>query len=91
MHEVLPDFLHFIGGRPLVGYYLEFDVAMLDKYVTATASASNCPIRASRSRLYHERKYGNAPPGTACRPDLRAMLRDLGSPRSTSTTPSTTR
>ena len=28
-----PTLLRFIGGRPLVGYYLEFDVAMLDKHV----------------------------------------------------------
>jgi DNA polymerase-3 subunit epsilon len=25
--------LHFIGSRPLVGYYLEFDVAMLNRAV----------------------------------------------------------
>ena len=33
MHKVLPDLLRFIGGRPLVGYYIDFDVRMLDKYV----------------------------------------------------------
>ena len=27
------DFLHFIGSRPLIGYYLEFDVAMINKYI----------------------------------------------------------
>ena len=31
IYKILPDFLRFIGGRPLVGYYLDFDVAMLDK------------------------------------------------------------
>ena len=31
--KVLPRFLHFVGGRPLVGYYIDFDIAMLDKYV----------------------------------------------------------
>jgi len=33
MHKVLPELLHFIGGRPIVGYYVDFDVTMLDKYV----------------------------------------------------------
>ena len=27
------EFLHFIGSRPLIGYYLEFDVAMVNKYI----------------------------------------------------------
>lgn len=29
----LREFLEFIGPRPLVGYYLEFDVAMVNKYL----------------------------------------------------------
>ena len=33
IRKVLPGLLHFIGGRPLVGYYVDFDIAMLDKYV----------------------------------------------------------
>src|SRR5262245_48339782 len=31
--KALPSFLHFVGGRPLVGYYVDFDIAMLDKYI----------------------------------------------------------
>ena len=33
MYSVIEEFLHFIGNRTLVGYYLEFDVAMINKYV----------------------------------------------------------
>ena len=33
IEEVLPDLLRFIGSRPLVGFYLEFDVAMLNRHV----------------------------------------------------------
>ena len=33
IRQIMRDFLHFVGGRPLVGYYLEFDVAMIDKNV----------------------------------------------------------
>ncbi len=31
--DAITRLLHFIGGRPLVGYYLEYDVAILNKYV----------------------------------------------------------
>ncbi|MBA1433476.1 MAG: 3'-5' exonuclease [Epsilonproteobacteria bacterium] len=31
--EGIEKFLHFIGSRTLVGYYLEFDVAMVNKYI----------------------------------------------------------
>lgn len=29
----IKEFLHFIGSRPLVGYFLEFDVDMINKYI----------------------------------------------------------
>lgn len=32
-HEAIKKFLEFIGSRPLVGYYLEFDVAMVNALV----------------------------------------------------------
>lgn len=32
-NEAIIRFLHFIGARPLVGYFLEFDVAMINKYL----------------------------------------------------------
>jgi DNA polymerase III subunit epsilon len=35
MTDVLPELLHFIGSRPLVGYWIQFDVRMLDKYMLA--------------------------------------------------------
>lgn len=31
--DVIYEFLDFIGNRPLVGYYLEFDCAMVNKYI----------------------------------------------------------
>jgi len=31
--EVIEEFLEFIGNRTLVGYFLEFDVAMINKYL----------------------------------------------------------
>ncbi len=33
IQRIIPQFLHFVGGRPLVGYYVDFDVRMVDKYL----------------------------------------------------------
>jgi len=31
--EAIEEFLYFIGSRPLVGYYVEFDMVMINKYL----------------------------------------------------------
>jgi DNA polymerase-3 subunit epsilon len=33
INDVIDEFLNFIGNRTLVGYFLEFDIAMINKYV----------------------------------------------------------
>ncbi len=78
--KVMPDFLRFIGGRPLVGYYLDFDVAMLDKTVLGLIGIELPNKRIEVSRLYHERKYGDAPPGTVLDLTFKSMMADLGIP-----------
>src|SRR5262245_31028496 len=80
MADVLPELLHFIGSRPLVGYWIAFDISMLDKYLIEMLNIHLPNRRIDVSELYYDRKYGNAPPGTAI--DLRytAILRDLGLP-----------
>ena len=80
MAEVLPDLLHFIGSRPLVGYWIDFDVRMLDKYLLAMINTRLPNRRIDVSKLYYDRKFGSAPPGT--RIDLRyaTILSDLALP-----------
>ena len=80
MRQVLPDLLGFIGGRPLVGYYIDFDVRMLDKYVLGYIEAKLPNRRIDVSEMYYAVKYRGAPPGTVY--DLRfdAILADLGIP-----------
>jgi len=41
IEQAVHALLHFIGSRPLVGYYLEFDVAMLNRW-WRPCSASAC-------------------------------------------------
>ena len=78
MSEVL--LLYFIGSRPLVGYWIQFDVRMLDRYLLAMIDTRLPNRRIDVSELYYDRKYGTAPPGT--RIDLRygAIRADLKLP-----------
>ena len=80
MREVLPDFLRFIGSRPLVGYWIAFDVRMLNKYLFSLLNVHLPNRRIDVSKLYYDSKFGSAPPGT--RIDLRyaTILADLGLP-----------
>ena len=80
IEEVLPDLLRFIGSRPLVGFYLEFDVAMLNRHVRRMLGVNLPNVQIEVSGTYYERKYGDAPPGTEV--DLRflSILKDLDLP-----------
>jgi DNA polymerase III subunit epsilon len=80
MRQILPDFLHFIGSRPLVGYWIAFDVRMLNKYLFSLLNIHLPNRLIDVSELYYDRKYRHAPPGTAV--DLRyaSILSDLGIP-----------
>jgi DNA polymerase-3 subunit epsilon len=81
VRAVIPKFLHFIGGRPLVGYYVDFDVRMMDKYVRSLIGIELPNKLIEVSRLYYDRKYGNAPPGTTVDLSFQAILGDLDLPR----------
>jgi DNA polymerase III subunit epsilon len=80
MHEVLPELLHFIGPRPLVGYWIAFDIGMLDKYLIEMLNIHLPNRRFDVSKLYYDRKYGNAPPGTQIDLSLASIQRDLQLP-----------
>lgn len=81
IRQVLPDLLHFIGGRPLVGYYLDFDLAMLNKHVRRFLGVDLPNARIETSALYYERKFGDAPPGTQVDLSFASLLDDLKLPR----------
>jgi DNA polymerase-3 subunit epsilon len=80
MQEVMPELLRFIGSRPLVGYWIDFDVRMLDKYLIDTLNIHLPNRRFDVSGLYYDRKYGNAPAGTRIDLSLAGIRRDLGLP-----------
>lgn len=78
--QIIPDFLRFIGGRPLVGYYLEFDVAMINKYLKPLLGVELPNPLIEVSELYYDRKFGNAPAGTHIDLSFVHILDDLGLP-----------
>jgi DNA polymerase III subunit epsilon len=64
IRRILPDLLHFIGNRPLIGYWIDFDVRMLNKDVFMMLNICLQNPMIDVCDLYYNRKYGNAPPGT---------------------------
>ncbi|WP_333803732.1 3'-5' exonuclease [Sulfurospirillum sp.] len=77
--EAITQFLHFIGARPLVGYYLEFDIKMINKYVKPWLGITLPNPQIEVSGLYHDKKIKFIPDGVI---DLRfdVMMNDLGLP-----------
>jgi DNA polymerase III subunit epsilon len=80
MEDVLPELLRFIGSRPLVGYYLELDLAMINKHARRLIGIALPNRRIEVSGLYYQRKYDDAPPGVQVDLSFAAILADLGLP-----------
>jgi DNA polymerase-3 subunit epsilon len=58
----LQQLMHFIGSRPLVGYYLEFDLAMIDRALCPMLGMGLPQARHEVSALFHEWKFRDLPP-----------------------------
>lgn len=72
--------LDFIGNRPLVGYYLEFDMAMMNRLVKPWLGVTLANQQIEISGLYFDKKITLIPQGNV---DLRfdTILRDLKVPK----------
>lgn len=78
--------LAHIGSRPLVGYYLAFDVAMLDREIQPLLGIGLPQSRIEVSALYYEYRNRQLPPQErGGRIDLRfaTLMADLGLPMGT--------
>lgn len=53
IEEALDKFLHFVGGRTLVGYFLEYDVAMVNKFLKPMLGIKLPQKQIEVSRIYH--------------------------------------
>jgi DNA polymerase III subunit epsilon len=61
--EAIRRLLEFIGPRPLIGYYLQFDLGMLDKYARPILGAGMPNRRIEVSRLYYDWRAAQVPAG----------------------------
>jgi len=77
--EGIGKFLEFIGPRPLAGYYLAFDVAMINRYVKPWLGVTLPNRQTEVSGLYFDKKNSRIPQGNI---DLRfdTILANLGLP-----------
>ena len=66
--KVIYEFLDFIGNKKLVGYYLEFDVAMVNKYVKEKLGITLPNEQIEVSALYYDKVIKSTPNGNV---DLR--------------------
>lgn len=83
--EALQRLMRFVGSRPLVGYYLEFDLAMIDRALFPMLGVPLPQPRLEVSAMYHEYRFRQLPPyqqqGNVAI-DLRfaTLMRELGLP-----------
>ena len=73
------EFLKFIGSSTLIGYYLEFDVAMINKYIKPMLGITLPNKMIEVSEIYFEKKITLIPQGNI---DLRfdTILKDYDIP-----------
>lgn len=76
--EVLVELLDFIGSRPLLGYYLEYDLAILNKYLAPLMGCRLPNRQIEVSALYYDRYFSIHQPEQDLR--LRSMLQRLKLP-----------
>jgi len=55
-------FLRFIGSRPIVGYYTEFDIAMINKIVHPILGIRLPNIQLDVCNIYYDYKFKQLPP-----------------------------
>ena len=79
VEDGIKDFLIFIGSRPLIGYYLEFDVAMINKYIKPMLGITLPNRMIEVSEIYFDKTIALIPQGNI---DLRfdTILQKCGVP-----------
>lgn len=79
IEKVIEEFLDFLGNRKIVGYYLEFDIAMINKYLKPKLGITLPNYAYEVSAIYHDYKIEKIPQSNI---DLRfdSIINDLKIP-----------
>lgn len=83
--EAVKQLMHFIGSRPLVGYFLEFDLAMLNRVIWPMLGQGLPQPAIEVSALYYDYRFRQLPPyQQQANPDIdlrfATLMADLGLP-----------
>jgi DNA polymerase-3 subunit epsilon len=81
--DAMRRLLTFIGSRPLVGYYLEFDVALINRAIFPMLGVPLPQPRIEISALYYDWKQRHLPPyqhGASIDLRLATLMNDLALP-----------
>lgn len=80
IEDALEQLLHFIGGRPLIGYYLEYDTTLLNKFLKPLIGI-NLPNRQIEiSALYYQQQMKRTIHDSFIDLKLSTISRTLGIP-----------
>ncbi|MFT7005300.1 MAG: DNA polymerase-3 subunit epsilon, partial [Sulfurimonas sp.] len=63
IETALYSFLRFIGSRPLIGYYLEFDINMINKYIKPMLGVTIPNKKIEVSEIYFDKTISLIPQG----------------------------
>lgn len=63
LKDAIDKFLYYIGNAKLVGYYLEFDVAMINKYIKKMYGIKLPNEQEEISAMYYDKKIKSIPQG----------------------------
>jgi DNA polymerase-3 subunit epsilon len=81
LEEAMRRVLDFVGNRPLVGYFLEFDVAMLEKYIRPMIGVPLPNRRIEVSSLYYDWRARQLPAGANIDLQFETIRQRLDLPR----------
>lgn len=80
IEEALDKFLHFVGGRTLVGYFLEYDVAMVNKFLKPMLGIKLPQPQIEVSSIYYRQESRKKYYDTYVDLRMASMIEELGIP-----------
>lgn len=80
VEEAIRQFLDFVGGRPLVGYYLEYDVAMVNKFLKPMLGIQLPQKQIEVSSVYYRQEMKEKYYDTYVDLRMAPMIKKLGVP-----------